>query len=550
MSVVHPDVSNPARLIASKSVDLTEHGRQIMTRMIQGMAIALVAVLAAGCGGIATGASAAPSAAAIDKAPVPPITLRIATVDELGQPIAAQLAYFADQVSKLSNGNITLTTQLDPDTIATFDDPIGKLLDKMKSNDLDMLAMPSQSWDAHGVTSLKALEAPFLITSDGLMNQIATSDLAKPMLDGLSVAGVKGLALWPEALRHPLSFNAPILSLADFKGSTIRTPLADAVDPLMSVLGAKAAVLNGPSLAQAQAAGALRGVETSYARTNLFHTQGTVTGNITFFPRMITLAISDAADARLSDAQRAVLTAAAVATTQHLVQTNASDAAAGATYCSQGGRIVLAAEADVSVLEQAGQPVVQALSKDPTTADLISKIQALAATEPATTFAATCEPKVVPSASPAPSPSAAPLPSGPPAALLPSGVYRTNRTVAEMLAAGSSQKDAQDWAGLITLTVTGTTWSETWDSPYLSGEAALCAGTQSVKGTILHVAMDRLVDADPITETSGNCFGFWDITWTMTNGQIVAKAIDDDASPVATATDKALWELHPWKKIQ
>ena len=70
--------------------------------------------------------------------------------------------------------------------------------------DLDMGMIPARAWDTEGVTSLRALNAPFLVTSDNLTAQIVTGVLAPEMLAGLETVGVTGLALIPEGLRHAL----------------------------------------------------------------------------------------------------------------------------------------------------------------------------------------------------------------------------------------------------------------------------------------------------------------------------------------------------------
>jgi C4-dicarboxylate-binding protein DctP len=58
--------------------------------------------------------------------------------------------------------------------------------------------IPARAWDTEGVTWLRALQAPFLITSNDLVGQVVKADMAKEMLSGLDKAGVIRLALVPE----------------------------------------------------------------------------------------------------------------------------------------------------------------------------------------------------------------------------------------------------------------------------------------------------------------------------------------------------------------
>jgi TRAP-type C4-dicarboxylate transport system substrate-binding protein len=80
---------------------------------------------------------------------------------------------------------------------------------------LDMGLIPARAWDTERMTTLRALHAPFLVTDDSLLREITRGPLADEMLAGLDEAGVVGLALIPEALRHPVGFDRPLASPAD-----------------------------------------------------------------------------------------------------------------------------------------------------------------------------------------------------------------------------------------------------------------------------------------------------------------------------------------------
>ena len=91
----------------------------------------------------------------------------------------------------------------------------------MISSDVDLAVVPVRTWSDAGVTSLQALQAPFLIDNDALLTAVTGDDaLVQPLLDGMQEQGLVGLAVWPEGLRHPLAFEqngAPLLSPDDFK---------------------------------------------------------------------------------------------------------------------------------------------------------------------------------------------------------------------------------------------------------------------------------------------------------------------------------------------
>ena len=58
--------------------------------------------------------------------------------------------------------------------------------------------IPSRAWDTEGVTTLQAINTPFLITSDSLLAEVVSGPLADDMMSGLDDIGVVGLALLPE----------------------------------------------------------------------------------------------------------------------------------------------------------------------------------------------------------------------------------------------------------------------------------------------------------------------------------------------------------------
>jgi len=170
---------------------------------------------------------------------VAPVTLRLGTPGQQGVPASDDLEHFAAVVDRLSNGQIQVDIVWDaPGTeVNRFDQRVAEMV---IDGQLDLALVPARAWDELGVTTLQALQAPFLIDSDALMNEVITSDFVDEMLLGLRAAGVEGLALLPETLRHPVGFERPFLSLADFAGAKIRAPFSNATFELLRALGRRA----------------------------------------------------------------------------------------------------------------------------------------------------------------------------------------------------------------------------------------------------------------------------------------------------------------------
>ena len=300
---------------------------------------------------------------------------------------------------------------------------------------LDMGMIPARAWDTEKVTSLRALQAPFLVNSDALAKQVVTADMAGEMLAGLDRAGVTGLALVPESTRQIFAFGKPLLSPADLKGKTVRVPRSDTSYALFRALGAT------PSDVDALQ-DRFVGAESSFELArNLPETTVTATGNLTLFSKVNSVVINSKRFAALDQAQQGVLRDAATATRDWGVKAMPATADEAKRHCQNGHTVVLATPADLAAFQRAAQPVYADLEKDAQTKALIAGIRGLASRTAPPPPVAAC------------GPAAAVTPSVQPAAgTFPDGVYRKTVSEQAMLAAGVSGRDAKDHAGLWTMT--------------------------------------------------------------------------------------------------
>ncbi len=181
------------------------------------LVLSCVAVIAlAGC-------SSGASSAGKDGAPTGPIVLRVATDDESGRPTTAMIEAFAREVQQRSDGALVIEPAYEAAGLAVpdWDQQVARLV---TSGEMEMGLIPSRAWDTEGVTSLRALNAPFLIQSDAVMHDIVAGPLAEPLMSGLSAAGVTGLALFPESLRHPFGLSEPLFGPVDYAGQSVHAP--------------------------------------------------------------------------------------------------------------------------------------------------------------------------------------------------------------------------------------------------------------------------------------------------------------------------------------
>ena len=314
------------------------------------------ALVAAGCG--------SSDGEAVKSGSVKPVVLHVGTDDEPGKPTADQIMEFKRRVEQASDGAI----RIQPAWHAAGDGPDWdqRVARMVTSGELEMGLIPSRSWDTEGVTSLRALNAPFLITSDELLNSVISSDVADDLMAGLGKAGVHGIALFPEGLRHPFGLKRALMGPDDYEGETIRTPTSDTTAAVFAALGA--GVDDDEADPNQHAA-----MESSY----VLEPGGTATGNVTFYPKVNSLVIGDKAFDGLDDAQRKLIAEAAAATRDWAIEASPTDAEAAEAFCADGRRVVLATEQQLAALEAAAAPVTAELESDPQTASSIEAIQAL-----------------------------------------------------------------------------------------------------------------------------------------------------------------------------
>ncbi len=460
----------------------------------------------------------------------PHVTLRLGLGDGPGDVVVpGVVADLVEQVAKLSD-SITI----EPEFNANHDSPGDKyqvVAQRVIDGDLEMGLLPTRTWDAKGVTSLQALQAPFLITSDALATAVAGTDIGQRMLDGMGSAGVVGLGLYPQDLRHPFAFDdchvAPFLSPTDLAGKTIGAFTSQATFDMLRALGAEP---NDTPTGSNDDCG-LDGVESGFGHRRYDPGRLTATGNVTFFPRYDVLVIDDAAYGRLTDQQQANLRQAVAIAQEDAIGAHQNDADAGAGWCADGGHIVLASDAQVAAFEAATQPLYAGLEQDPLTKQLIADIQDLKAATTAGPSAAACEHP------PAAAITAAPA-TGPVAQLPPNGVYRAVITADELMAKGAPANWAYGNAGTTTFALKDGVATDS------NGVPPDCTLSYSVQGAVVR-----------FTWTSPCGPDINDVTWTLENDELrfVVVAVSPYNGIPIPSNDMSLaqaWWERAWKKIE
>ncbi len=315
--------------------------------------------------------SPAASVAAVPGATAAATVFRLVTVEPADSPEGKAVAFFADEVKRLSGGSVTVESASEDGENDQHN------IQRVTSGDIAMAIVQARNWDDFGVTTLQALEAPFVITSDALAVDATSGDLAADLMAGLADKGVEGLGLWPIDLRHPVSFGKPFLRPADMNGAKIRIVGSRVTEDVIYALGAKP--LRGGEIDDSE----FDGAESAFDRAYSLPKAGTFTGNVTFYPRVDLFFVSKKALDRLSPEQRAAVRSGAEATRKYVVDSIVSDVAQAKIYCDQaGGSVALADEAGMQAFASALAPVVADLEQNATTKRLVERIRALQKPEP------------------------------------------------------------------------------------------------------------------------------------------------------------------------
>ena len=279
-------------------------------------------------------------------------------------------------MSERSSGRVTVDIEFSAAQGANDFEQI--VIGRVKDGSLDIAAVGSRAWSAEDAPALRSLQTPFLIDGYPLLGQVLSGAVSDELVASFDDSGYVGLALLADQLRHPLGFQAPITTLADFDGLHIRVARSIVSDALMQALGAETEHLNGAELQDAISRGDVRAAETSVGNSTPFPAQSTMTANLTFYPLVRTLFMTDARFAALSPAVQGVVRDAAIDTQQFALGLDTEPADTEA-FCRVGGTFATASAASVAEIIAKSQPVIDDLRSDAPTALLIDKIADLKA---------------------------------------------------------------------------------------------------------------------------------------------------------------------------
>ncbi len=458
----------------------------------------------------------------------PPITLTIGTDDTSDRLGGTIIAEFARQVAKASGGAVVIKPvwRAAGANQADWDQKVARMV---ASGELDLGLIPARAWDTEGVSTLQALHAPLLVDSNALVEAVVTHPIADEMLSGLEKAGVTGLALVPESLRHPFSFGKPMLEPGDLQGQTIRTPRSELGYAVLKAFGASPTDAAGPGtdFGAAVADGSITVAESSYDAAQHLPRASVGSANVTLYPKVESLVVNSKMLADLSKEQSAILKEAATGTRAWAIDELPSDAEAAKEFCAAGFRTVIAPPASLAAWKEASLPVYDQLNDDPRTAQMIATITAL---KESVIVPEADRPVACGKATQDATPTAIPVGEN----VIPDGTYRRENSLQALMDAGMDEARAKEYAGILTFTLDDGVYRET---PPPGATFPPCVGSYSSTETQLEVRFET------------NCSGTFSGTWALEGDDLLLSDLRDVANPNWQASLDAIFGGRPFTRI-
>jgi TRAP-type C4-dicarboxylate transport system substrate-binding protein len=361
------------------------------------------------------------------------VVLTLATFE--GEPNANGQNYgpeaFVEHLGKVSQGRLKVELKTEYGQGAA--DAESKVVRAIASGEIDGGWPSTRAFARGGVPGLEVVEAPLTITSYAAQKALVSGPVAGKLLARLDGSGMAGLGLTVGPLRRPFAANQPLLAPEDWKGITFRVFNSPVQADAVRALGATPADLSYSFIDQINE-GTLQGAEfdiAQYKQSGNGTQAGNITANVVLWPKVFVLALSQKRFDSLTPQQQGWVREAAAQAVKASVDATYEETPAARTLCERGARFRDASPGQLQGLRTRFRPVLDKLAADPTNAQLLGDLQAIAAQHPGPDtpdVPASCAKGVAKSASPGQVPTAV--------SDLPDGVYRRQLTHEEVEAAG------------------------------------------------------------------------------------------------------------------
>jgi len=301
----------------------------------------------------------------------------------LGRPGYTIAQRFASDVSKSTNRNVKVNVAKAGAGEVAFDQAA---IDELTEGRLWQLALiPARAWHSRGVTTLETLQLPTLVETDDQADRVAQSAFVPDMLAGLQAAGLTGFAIYPEGLRHVVTYGGiGVLTSTNLKGKRVRALSADTPSATIKALGG--IPVESEDLDADVNGGRIQAAETSLTLLSSGPGQPVMTANVALYYKFQVLAIRTDSYNKLDPTVQQLLRTAAASTLSQIVAERPRERDAFRAACADPALGVAVASADtVRALRAQMRGTLEDARQDPLTArsiDAVSKAAGSADTPP------------------------------------------------------------------------------------------------------------------------------------------------------------------------
>jgi TRAP-type C4-dicarboxylate transport system substrate-binding protein len=300
------------------------------------------------------------------------VVLTIANHESGGE----DLQEYVSAVARLSGGSIRLEVR-SAWRAQDIDYDRGTVAD-VRAGKVDLAKVAVRSFDLLGVDDFQALTAPYLVDGLPLEQRVLDSGVPAEVLPAARRLGVEGLALLPGPLRRPFGLTHRLLRPADYDGAVIGIRPGRVATLTFRTLGATPEGYHPGRLPPWAFDGAELDLVTLEGNNYDLH-GSSLTANVAFWPRAVTVVGNRDVLARLSAKQREVLRQAGREATGPAIRRLRAEAGEEtAILCKRDTMsFVQATPSQVAALRAAARPVYVRLERNAKTRALVSEIETL-----------------------------------------------------------------------------------------------------------------------------------------------------------------------------
>ena len=298
-----------------------------------------------------------------------------------GEPVTLNVAGYADSewnefaatVRRLSGGSVRFritpprgATRVEYETAAVVDVRRGRL---------DLAVVDARTLDRVGVTSFRAVLAPFLVDSLALEERVLDGPIGERMLDTVDAAGLVAVGILPGPLRRPVGFTHSLAVLGEFRGSVVGSVPFALAGRTFGALGAQTRALDVP-----RRLGAVDGADLTVTELDLTgydNLARSIAADVVLWPHLLVVVANTQRFTSLGQSRQALLRRASREAVSPAVERIRTQELAGlARICERDvAALVTTTPRQRFVLSRAVQPVYSALRRDQRTHELMDLIE-------------------------------------------------------------------------------------------------------------------------------------------------------------------------------